>query len=99
MLAIARALMSRPHLLILDEPSTGLSPTVVETIFGVVKTLGEQGATTLLVEQNVHLALEVADRAYVLERGRFVLDGEARRLLDHPLVREAYIGLPASGAG
>jgi branched-chain amino acid transport system ATP-binding protein len=96
MLAIARALMSRPHLLLLDEPSTGLAPTAVETIFGVVKTLGAQGATTLLVEQNVHLALEIADRAYVLERGRIVLDGEARQLRDHPLVREAYLGLPVS---
>jgi branched-chain amino acid transport system ATP-binding protein len=98
MLAIGRALMSRPRLLMLDEPSTGLSPTAVETIFGVIKALGAQGGTTLLVEQNVHLALEIADRAYVLERGRIVLDGEARRLLDHPLVREAYLGLPPPAA-
>jgi branched-chain amino acid transport system ATP-binding protein len=99
MLAIARALASRPHLLVLDEPSTGLSPTAVETIFAVIGRLGEQGTTTLLVEQNVHLALEVADRAYVLERGRIVLEGRARRLLDHPVVRAAYLGLPAPEAG
>lgn len=96
MLVIARALMPHPHLLMLDEPSTGLSPLVVERIFEVIKKLSEQGTTTLLVEQNVHLALEISDRAYVLERGKVILEGDAKRLLDNPLVREAYIGLPAS---
>ena len=99
MLAIARALMADPQLLMLDEPATGLSPLVVDRIFEVIRALGARGATTLLVEQNVHLALEVSARAYVLERGRVILDGEAPRLLDHPLIREAYIGLPAAGAG
>jgi branched-chain amino acid transport system ATP-binding protein len=98
MLAIARALMSRPHLLMLDEPSTGLSPVVVERIFEVVAELRQQGATTLLVEQNVHLALETSDRGYVLERGKVILEGDAQTLLDNPLIREAYIGIPASSA-
>lgn len=98
MLAIARALMSNPHLLMLDEPSTGLSPLVVETIFEVIKRLSAQGTTTLLVEQNVHLALEISDRAYVLERGKVILAGDGKRLLDNPLIREAYVGLPASSA-
>ncbi|HYU14777.1 MAG TPA: ABC transporter ATP-binding protein, partial [Candidatus Acidoferrum sp.] len=70
MLAIGRALMSEPHLLLLDEPSTGLAPLVVEHLFQVIRQLGAEGVTTLLVEQNAHLALEVSDRAYVLERGR-----------------------------
>lgn len=93
MLVIARALMAHPRLLMLDEPATGLSPLVVERIFEVIRTLGAEGATTLLVEQNVHLALDVSDRAYVLERGKVVLEGEAARLVDHPLVREAYLGV------
>jgi len=98
MLAIARALISKPHLLMLDEPSTGLSPLLVERIFEVIERLREQGTTTLLVEQNVRLALEIADRGYLLERGRVILEGDARKLSDHPLVREAYIGLPAASA-
>ena len=98
MLAVARALMTGPHLLMLDEPSTGLSPLVVERIFEVLKTLAERGATTLLVEQNMHLALEIADRAYVLERGRIILEGDAKSLSENPLIREAYLGLPASSA-
>ena len=93
MLAIARALMAHPRLLMLDEPATGLAPLVVERIFEVIRTLGARGATTLLVEQNVHLALDVSDRAYVLERGKVVLEGDAARLVDHPLVREAYLGV------
>ncbi len=93
MLAIARALMAHPRLLMLDEPATGLAPLVVERIFEVIRTLGARGATTLLVEQNVHLALDVSDRAYVLERGKVVLEGAAARLVDHPLVREAYLGV------
>jgi branched-chain amino acid transport system ATP-binding protein len=93
MLAIARALMASPSLLLLDEPSTGLSPLVVGSIFEVIGRLGERGGTTLLVEQNVHLALAVAQRAYVLERGRVTLEGAGRELLDHPLIREAYLGV------
>ncbi len=93
MLAIGRALMSGPALLMLDEPSTGLSPRVVQSIFDVVARLGERGGTTLLVEQNVHLALAVADRAYVLERGRVTLEGPGRALREHRLIREAYLGV------
>ena len=93
MLAIARGLMSDPAVLMLDEPSTGLSPLVVESIFDVIARLGERGSTTVLVEQNVHLALAVADRAYVLERGRITLEGRGRDLLENPAVREAYLGI------
>jgi branched-chain amino acid transport system ATP-binding protein len=93
MLAIARGLMSDPALLMLDEPSTGLSPMVVESIFDVVGRLGEQGTTTLLVEQNVHLALAVADRAYVLERGRVALEGRGSELRENPAIRQAYLGI------
>ena len=95
MLAIGRALMSEPHLLLLDEPSTGLAPVVVERLFDVIRTLGAQGVTTLLVEQNAHLALELSDRGYVLERGRVVFDGPAATLVSHPLVQAAYLGPPA----
>ncbi len=93
MLAIGRALMSEPHLLLLDEPSTGLAPVVVERLFEVIRALGAQGVTTLLVEQNANLALEVSDRAYVLERGRVVLEGPAPALMRHPQVQAAYLGL------
>ena len=99
MLAIGRALMSEPHLLLLDEPSTGLAPVVVERLFDVIRTLGAQGVTTLLVEQNAHLALEVSDRAYVLERGRVVFEGPAPALVSHPLVQAAYLGPPAAPPG
>ena len=102
MLAIARALMASPSLLLLDEPSTGLSPLIVGSIFDVIARLRERGGTTLLVEQNVHLALAVAHRAYVLERGRVTLEGPGRELMANPLVREAYLGIaggvPPSGA-
>ncbi|MGH2374332.1 MAG: ABC transporter ATP-binding protein [bacterium] len=97
MLAIGRALMADPHLLLLDEPSTGLAPLVVEHLFDVIRTLGAHGVTTLLVEQNAYLALEVSARAYVLERGRVVLEGAAQTLVNHPLVREAYLGLSDAG--
>jgi branched-chain amino acid transport system ATP-binding protein len=97
MLAIARALMASPSLLLLDEPSTGLSPLIVGSIFEVIARLRERGGTTLLVEQNVHLALAVAHRAYVLERGRVTLEGPGRELMANPLVREAYLGV-AGGA-
>ena len=98
MLAIARALMSEPHLLLLDEPSTGLAPLVVEHVFQVIRQLGAEGVTTLLVEQNAHLALEVSDRAYVLERGRIALEGAAAAVRGDPTVIEAYLGR-RSGAG
>jgi branched-chain amino acid transport system ATP-binding protein len=90
MLVIGRALMSRPKVLLLDEPSLGLAPLVARRILDAVVTLSQQGMTVLLVEQNAHAALEIADRAYVLENGRIVLEG--RDLRDDPRVREAYLG-------
>ncbi len=93
MLAIGRALMSRPRLLLLDEPSLGLAPLMVEHIFETIATLKAQGRTILLVEQNVHHALDVADRAYVLETGRVTLDGAAATLRKDPLVEQAYLGV------
>ncbi len=92
MLAIARALVSEPSVLMLDEPSTGVSPRIVDSIFEVIAGLARRGSTILLVEQNLYLALEVADRAYVLERGRLTLEGSGRELIEHPAVREAYLG-------
>jgi len=92
MLAIGRALMSRPRLLLLDEPSLGLAPLMVERIFEVIGELKRQGATILLVEQNVHHALDLADRAYVLESGRVTLDGPAAQLKHNPLVEQSYLG-------
>lgn len=92
MLAMARALMGRPRLLLLDEPSMGLAPIMVERIFEVVRTVAAQGVTILLVEQNVRLALAVADRGYVMESGRIVLHDSAAGLLQDPRVMEAYLG-------
>jgi branched-chain amino acid transport system ATP-binding protein len=92
MLAIARALMSRPRLLLLDEPSMGLAPLMVERIFEVVRTIAAEGVTLLLVEQNARLALEASHRGYVLEGGTVALSGPARELLDNPRIREAYLG-------
>ncbi|HZX32012.1 MAG TPA: ABC transporter ATP-binding protein [Rhodocyclaceae bacterium] len=92
MLAIGRALMSRPKLLLLDEPSMGLAPIMVEKIFEVIQTVARQGMTILLVEQNARLALEVSQRAYVLESGEITLTGEARELLNDRRVRAAYLG-------
>jgi branched-chain amino acid transport system ATP-binding protein len=97
MLAIARALMSRPRLLLLDEPSLGLAPQLVEQIFDVIADIREGGTTVLLVEQNAAMALDVADRAYVLESGQVQLSGEARELADDPRVREAYLGFAPEG--
>jgi branched-chain amino acid transport system ATP-binding protein len=93
MLAIARALMSRPRLLMLDEPSLGLAPLMVHKVFGVLKQLNEGGVTILLVEQNIHSALNLCDRGYVLENGRIVLEGAGQELLDNPYVKEAYLGI------
>ncbi|MDI6711069.1 MAG: ABC transporter ATP-binding protein [Bacillota bacterium] len=92
MLAIARALMSRPRLLLLDEPSLGLAPLVVEQIFGVIREIKEQGRTVLLVEQNAFQALSIADRAYVLETGRIMLEGTPAALLANKDVKRAYLG-------
>jgi branched-chain amino acid transport system ATP-binding protein len=92
MLAIARALMGRPELLLLDEPSMGLAPLIVREIFSVVKRLNQAGTTVLLVEQNAKAALNVAYSAYVLETGEIVLQGLADELLDNPKVKEAYLG-------
>ncbi|MBK9940988.1 MAG: ABC transporter ATP-binding protein [Kouleothrix sp.] len=92
MLAIGRALMSRPALLLLDEPSLGLAPLMVEHIFTVIGELKRQGTTMLLVEQNVRYALEMADRAYVIESGRVVLNGPAAELRRSPQVEQSYFG-------
>jgi len=92
MLAIARALMGRPELLLLDEPSMGLAPLIVREIFAVIKQLNESGTTILLVEQNAKAALNVAQHACVLETGEIVLKGLAGELLDNPKVKEAYLG-------
>jgi len=92
MLAIARAMMSRPKLLLLDEPSMGLAPLMVEKIFDVIRTIAGEGVTLLLVEQNARLALEVSHRAYVLEGGLVTLTGEGKTLLHDPRIREAYLG-------
>ena len=92
MLAIGRALMSRPQLLLLDEPSMGLAPIVVQTIFAVIRTINAEGTAVLLVEQNARAALEVAGRGYVMDSGAVTLAGEAKVLLDDPRVRAAYLG-------
>jgi branched-chain amino acid transport system ATP-binding protein len=92
MLAIARAMMSRPRLLLLDEPSMGLAPLMVEKIFEVIRTIAAEGVTMLLVEQNARLALEVSHRGYVLEGGVVTIEGEAGSLLHDPRIREAYLG-------
>ena len=92
MLAMARALMSQPRLLLLDEPSMGLSPIMVAKIFEVVRDISAQGVTVLLVEQNARLALQAADRAYVMDSGLITMSGEAKLMLDDPKVREAYLG-------
>jgi branched-chain amino acid transport system ATP-binding protein len=92
MLAIGRALLSRPQLLLLDEPSMGLAPLIVEKIFEVVQTVLKQGMTVLLVEQNANLALEFSNRAYVMESGKITLSGTGKQLLTDPKVRAAYLG-------
>ena len=92
MLAMGRALMSKPKLLMMDEPSMGLAPILVEQIFGIIRELNEGGTTILLVEQNAQAALSVADRAYVMETGRIVMSGNAAELLASPAVKKAYLG-------
>lgn len=92
MLAIGRGLMSDPKILLLDEPSLGLAPIIVDAVFDVVLQLNRQGQTILLVEQNAYRSLEVANYAYVLETGRVILEGEASTLIDHPHVKKAYLG-------
>jgi branched-chain amino acid transport system ATP-binding protein len=93
MLAIARGLMSRPKLLMLDEPSLGLMPTLVTQVFDTIKRINAEGTTILLVEQNVREALELAHRAYVLQTGNMVLEGTGEELLESDLVRKAYLGI------
>lgn len=92
MLAMGRALMSRPKLLLLDEPSMGLAPLLVQQIFSTITELNQEGTTILLVEQNAHMALSIAHQAYVLETGRIVLSGDAKELASRPEVCEAYLG-------
>jgi branched-chain amino acid transport system ATP-binding protein len=93
MLAIARGLMARPRLLMLDEPSLGLAPLLVKQVFGTVREINAKGITVLLVEQDVYHSLAIADEAYVLENGSVVLEGKAKEVLDNPQVREAYLGI------
>jgi branched-chain amino acid transport system ATP-binding protein len=92
MLAMGRALMARPRVMLLDEPSMGLAPILVDQIFQIIKTLNEEGTTILLVEQNARLALSIANRGYVLETGEIVLTGPGRELLNNPEVKAAYLG-------
>jgi branched-chain amino acid transport system ATP-binding protein len=98
MLAIGRALMAKPRLLLLDEPSLGLAPLLVEEIFEIIKRVNkEEGVTILLVEQNARAALSIASHGYILETGRIVLDGKAQSLLDNPDVQEFYLGIGSTG--
>jgi len=92
MLAIGRALMCRPKMLLLDEPSMGLSPLLVKDIFRIIENVNKQGVTVLLVEQNAKMALNIANRAYVLETGRIIMDGSAAELASNPAVKKAYLG-------
>ena len=92
MLAMGRALMARPEMLLLDEPSMGLSPILVETIFGIIRDINRLGTTILLVEQNAAQALSLANRGYVIETGRIVLENDAKALLADEQVRKAYLG-------
>ena len=92
MLAISRALMSRPKLVLFDEPSLGLAPNIVERTFEIIRRIRAEGTTVLMVEQNAYAALEMCDRAYLLESGTMTLEGSGRELLDNPHVRKAYLG-------
>ncbi|HSV44362.1 MAG TPA: ATP-binding cassette domain-containing protein, partial [Ramlibacter sp.] len=93
MVAIGRALMARPRLLLMDEPSLGLSPAVVDDMFRIIATINERGVAVLLVEQNITKALELAHHAYVIEQGRIVTSGSPRDLLANPKIKEAYLGV------
>ena len=93
MVAIGRALMARPGLLLLDEPSLGLAPAIVLDMFRAIRQINAQGTSVLLVEQNVAMAMELASRAYVMEEGRIVAQGQASELLTRPEIRKAYLGL------
>ena len=93
MLAIGRALMARPTVLLLDEPSMGLAPVLVELVFKTIQDINAQGMTVLLVEQNAHMALSIAHRGYVLQTGRIVLSDSAKNLAENEMVRKAYLGL------
>ena len=93
MVAMGRGLMSQPRLCIVDEPSSGLAPLIVDEIFGIIQGLRDQGIAIFLIEQNVQQTLEITDRAYVLENGRVVLEGESKKLLKEELIRKAYLGL------
>ena len=92
MLAVGRALMSKPKLLMMDEPSLGLAPLVVKDIFSIIRTIRDSGVTVLLIEQNANAALKIADRGYVLETGMIALEGSGQELLSNPAVRAAYLG-------
>ncbi len=92
MLAVGRALMGRPKLLMMDEPSLGLAPIVVQEIFEIIRKIHEAGTTVLLIEQNANMALHVADRAYVIENGRISMEGSGKELLEDEKVRAAYLG-------
>ena len=92
MLAVARALMSRPKLMMMDEPSLGLAPLIVRDIFQIIREINKQGVTILLIEQNANMALHTADRGYVMETGEIILEGAGRELLENPVIREAYLG-------
>ena len=92
MLAMGRALMSKPRIIFMDEPSMGLSPIMVNEIFDIIRAVSESGTTVLLVEQNAKKALSIADRAYVLETGKIVLSGDAKELLEDDSIKKAYLG-------
>ncbi len=92
MVAMGRALMARPRLLCMDEPSMGLSPLFVEQVFDIIQQINKQGTTIFMVEQNANMALQIAHRAYVLQTGQVVLSGSASELRQNPLIREAYLG-------
>ena len=92
MLAVGRALMSKPKILMLDEPSLGLAPLIVQQIFEIIREINRQGVTVLLIEQNANMALKVADIAYVIETGAIVLKGSGKELLENDTVKEAYLG-------
>ena len=92
MLAVARSLMSKPKIMMLDEPSLGLAPIVVNNIFNIIKEINKEGVTILLIEQNANMALRIADKAYVLETGRIAMEGTGKELLNNPNIKEAYLG-------